>query len=263
MMEWNVKNAVNRDVERQHLNKILKEIRGAIDSVKGGTVTQDQITSVVTTIIQGGGSSTPTPASVTVTLQGDVTGTGSGNNVVIDTTVNPDILGIPDAPLDSNTYWRTGGMWQPVPGTLTSLALVDGVGYLHYDDNVGWTVVGPDALGADIGTVSLEAASTIHGRRAVCADGGTVYHPNLSTPSDSIKIVGISTQAASTGSNVPVQVSGRMTNPTWSWAAGPVYSDDAGVLTQTAPSTGWVVQVGRALTSTTIEIDVLITLLRS
>ena len=46
-------------------------------------------------------------------------------------------------------------------------------------------------------------------------------------------------------------------------SAGAVYVDDEGVLTQTAPSTGWVVCVGKAIASNTIDINVLLTLIRS
>ena len=264
-MEWNVKNAISRDVERQHLNKILKEIKESIDSTKSTAVTQEQVRQVITTVTGGtGGGGTSTPTTVKVTLQGDVTGTGSGTSTItIDTQVDPSILGIGDAPVDSNVYWRTGGTWQPVPGTLTSLSFVSGDGYLHYDDDVGWTVVTADDVAADLGSVTLQAADTIHGRRAVCADSGQCYHPDLSVPVDALRIVGVTTQAGTTGTDVIVQVSGRMTNATWAWVAGPVYSDDEGVLTQTAPATGWIVQVGRAIDATTIEIDVLLTLLRS
>ena len=199
MMEWNVKNAVNRDVERQHLNKILKEIRGAIDSVKGGTVTQDQITSVVTTIIQGGGSSTPTPASVTVTLQGDVTGTGSGNNVVIDTTVNPDILGIPDAPLDSNTYWRGQGVWQAVPGTLIQLGLLENEGLVAWTVEEGWVTREIEGVAGEIAVVDGDG---VDGNPTVgladLSDSGVGVSPMLLFTRDPKgRISG--TQAATTG----------------------------------------------------------------
>ena len=199
MMEWNVKNAVNRDVERQHLNKILKEIRGAIDSVKGGTVTQDQITSVVTTIIQGGGSSTPTPASVTVTLQGDVTGTGSGNNVVIDTTVNPDILGIPDAPLDSNTYWRRQGVWQAVPGTLIQLGLLENEGLVAWTVEEGWVTREIEGVAGEIAVVDGDG---VDGNPTVgladLSDSGVGVSPMLLFTRDPKgRISG--TQAATTG----------------------------------------------------------------
>ena len=199
MMEWNVKNAVNRDVERQHLNKILKEIRGAIDSVKGGTVTQDQITSVVTTIIQGGGSSTPTPASVTVTLQGDVTGTGSGNNVVIDTTVNPDILGIPDAPLDSNTYWRGQGVWQAVPGSLIQLGLLENEGLVTWTVEEGWVTREIEGVAGEIAVVDGDG---VDGNPTVgladLSDSGVGVSPMLLFTRDPKgRISG--TQAATTG----------------------------------------------------------------
>lgn len=267
-MEWNVKNAVSRDVERQHLNKILKEIREAVDKARSGTITQEQVRQVVTTVVQGGGggSQPARPVTFTITLDGDVSGQGqvrNGSDVVITTTVDPSILGIPEAPIDSNVYWRTGGVWMPVPGVLTSLSFVEGDGFLHYSDEGGWDVKTPEETSAAIHTLKLEAGETIHGRRAVAADLSTVYHPSLSAPEDAPRIIGIAKQAGTTGGVVEVQTGGTITEPGWTWAAGPVYVDDEGVLTQTAPSTGWVVCVGKAIASDTIDINILLSLIRS
>lgn len=264
-MEWNVKNAISRDVERQHLNKILKEIKAAVDSATSTAITQEQVRQVVTTVtggMGGGGSSTPT--TVKVVLQGDVTGTGTGaSTITIDTQVDPSILGIQDAPVDSNVYWRTGGTWQPVPGALTSLSFVSGNGYTHYNDDVGWEIFTADETAADLGTITLEASNTINVRRAVCVSNGMCYHPDIAVESDALVVMGISTQAGATGSDVRVQVSGRITHASWSWGAGPVYADDEGVLTQTAPSSGWIVRIGHAISSTTIEIGVSLAIIRS
>ncbi len=118
-MEWNVKNAANRDVERQHLNKILKEIRGTISS--GGGLTEQRVLELIRANTSssgggGGGGSSGGLTSITVSLQGNVTGTATGGSQInIPTVVDPAILGIKDAPIDSNIYWRTGGAWQPVP----------------------------------------------------------------------------------------------------------------------------------------------------
>ena len=265
-MEWNVKNALSRDVEREHLNKILKEIKSTVDSINSSTVTREQIKTIVTNTVQGSSSAPPPSVSFKITLDGNVTGTGSvvnGNDVTITTTVDPSILGIPDAPMDSLVYWRGQGQWQEVPGKLTSLVLVDGDGYLHYTDENGWVVMSASDVSADINTRVMEAGTTIHGRRAVSADLNIVYHPDLSIPVDGVRIIGITTQAGGIGDEVGVQTSGPMTNAGWAWSAGPVFVDDGGVLTQTAPSAGWVVRVGTAIAADTIDINVMLTILRS
>ena len=132
-MEWKVKNALSRDVEREHLNKILKEISTSIgSSSSGGGLTEQQVVALIQRHA-GGGSSSP----VRITLSGDVTGSGTST---IPTTVDPSILGIGEAPVDSLSYWRAGGQWQAVPGTITSLNNVFGDGMMAYTDDEGWVL---------------------------------------------------------------------------------------------------------------------------
>ena len=132
-MEWKVKNALSRDVEREHLNKILKEISAAIgSSSSGGGLTEQQVVALIQRHA-GGGSSSPTR----ITLSGDVTGSGTSS---IPTTINPALLGIGEAPVDSLSYWRAGGQWQAVPGTITSLNNVFGDGIVAHLDDEGWVL---------------------------------------------------------------------------------------------------------------------------
>ena len=109
----------------------------------------------------------------------------------------------------------------------------------------------------------LVAAGTIHNNRAVAVDGGTIYHPTLATAADAGKILGLSRQSGAVTDAVLVQTDGPVTNGSWTWAPGPVFVTDEGVLSQTAPSTGWVVSIGTAVNSTTIELDVSLPILRS
>ena len=133
-MEWKVKNALSRDVEREHLNKILKEIQAAVSSSSssGGGLTEQQVLALIQRHA-GGGSSSPTR----ITLSGDVTGSGTSS---IPTTINPALLGIGEAPVDSLSYWRAGGQWQAVPGTITSLSNVFGDGIVAHLDDEGWVL---------------------------------------------------------------------------------------------------------------------------
>lgn len=299
-MEWNVKNAASRDVERQHLNKILKDIRATIEELKTSGLTPRAVEQqIVTRIIQSGGGGgggsggrdgtgvVPAPKSFTLTFTGDVTGTGTVNNLsntTVSLTVDPEILGVPEAPASNTPYWRQNGQWLPVDYKISTLAYLEGEGIVAYSDDTGWVaaeLVAGDGIVIDVTDVTspvfsvtdevlsgvhiieLEAEETIHGRRAVSAGLGTAYHPDLSEPSDGIAVIGVALQAGETGDVIQVQTAGPCTNASWSWDAGPVFVDDEGVLTQTAPSTGWVVCIGKATASNTIDINVLITLLRN
>lgn len=259
-MEWNVKNALSRDVEREHLNRILKDIRKTIDGMQRSAEQPSRPSQPAPIRV-----APSTPSTFTLTLTGDVTGSATvgGTNSVIVTTLDPSLVGVGEAPLDSNFYWRAFGEWQAVPYTLLSLSYVEGDGYLHFSDEDGWEVQTNEQASANIHTIKLEALTTIHGRRAVAADITGVYHPDISVIDDGPKIVGIARQAGNVGDVVEVQTGGLMTEPSWSWSSGAVFVDDEGILTQTAPASGWVVCVGKAIASDTIDINVSLTLIRS
>lgn len=113
-MLWNVKNALNRDVEREHLNKILAEIRAAIG--------EKPLSQTITTVVQDyvrrqPAPPTPPPApTVSVVLEGDVTGEGtadSNGQVVIVTSIS-DGDTVEEAPNTGEAYWRRAGDWEQI-----------------------------------------------------------------------------------------------------------------------------------------------------
>lgn len=162
---WVVRNAVNRDVERQHLNKILKEIRAAVDA--GGTTagggSASDIQSVVGRMVEG---NTETGISVDydaaarvlnfvvsnflIRLSGDVSGQGEVNglqSVTIPVTIDPSKVGIGDAPSDGLAYWRRDGAWQSVGTALDQLQYFSGGGIAVLDSDGEWharTIQGTD-----------------------------------------------------------------------------------------------------------------------
>ena len=94
-------------------------------------------------------------------------------------------------------------------------------------------------------------------------EDGNVRHPDLGDISDSVKIAGIAMNAGGIGDLINVQTGGTFREPSWNWLSSPVFVEDEGVLTQTAPTTGYVVSIGRPIDSTTIDIDVSLPLLRN
>lgn len=147
-MEWVVKNALSRDVERQHLNKILKEIRAAIDEYSSGS-SFDNVEDIVGSMVEGnresGISVTYNPvnkvldfavAAFTIRLAGDVTGTATVSSLgtmVLNTTIDPAARGVEEAPQDGTPYWRQDGSWYNVPNAIFRLAEVDDPGLLTMD----------------------------------------------------------------------------------------------------------------------------------
>jgi uncharacterized protein YgbK (DUF1537 family) len=105
--------------------------------------------------------------------------------------------------------------------------------------------------------VSLTAGVSLSALRAVTsnANGEAVYASNDTLAN--AQVIGITSNAASAGAGVTIKTSGILTDASWSWTKGTVYLGTNGQLTQTAPTGGAiVVHVGRALTATTLQIDV-------
>lgn len=253
-MEWNVKNALNRDVEREQLNKILKEIRQAVDATSA--ITQSDIRRMVEDAVRNAAS--PSIRSFTITLTGDATGSGTSSNlsnVTIPVTIDTSDL-VEASPADSNIYWRAAGAWEAVPYIITALGNIEGQGFVRYTEDYGWTALTTEETDTLLHTSTYVAAEPITELRAVAVADGEAYVPLIATSTDGSCIVGISRSAADTTEEVEVQTGGLITNEGWSWAQGAVYADDEGVLTQTPPTTGWLVRVGTAVSETTIDINV-------
>lgn len=105
--------------------------------------------------------------------------------------------------------------------------------------------------------VSLTAGENLSALRAVTsnASGQAVYASNNTLAN--AQVIGITSNAASSGGGVTIKTSGIMTDSNWAWTKGTVFLGTNGTLTQSAPTSGAiVVHVGRALTATTLQIDI-------
>lgn len=105
--------------------------------------------------------------------------------------------------------------------------------------------------------VSLTAGANLSALRAVTTDanGDAVYASNDTL--ENALVVGIAANAANTGQVVTIKTSGIMTDASWTWTKGLVFLGTNGQLTQTPPTAGAIlVYVGRALTSTKLQIDI-------
>lgn len=154
-LDWIVKNGLNKDVERQHLNKILADIRSSV-----GTV-EKQVTTV-TNIVNSGSSSGTTKdivgdmvsgnietgidvtydfqkkvldfvvANFIIALAGDVTGEGTVtglSDVTITTTLDPSLIGVTEAPIDNFFYWRRNAAWEGVSNVIANLEMLETSGF--------------------------------------------------------------------------------------------------------------------------------------
>lgn len=116
------------------------------------------------------------------------------------------------------------------------------------------TIITPPSGGGGGATMLYGVSSQpIGGHRVVAAPLTDIQYANSSTL---FVILGITTGSADAGSQIEIAVEGEIDEPTWNWTPGPVYVGVNGLLTQVAPSTGVVQQIGVALASTKILIRI-------
>lgn len=112
------------------------------------------------------------------------------------------------------------------------------------------------AGGGSSGILTLNSGETLGGNRIVVSKDGDAFYSDPSVLVDGGKVVGITTTATNLDDPCLVQTSGIMTEGTWTWNEGPVYNGSNGVLTQTAPISGFVLQIGIAVSATSILINI-------
>jgi hypothetical protein len=133
--------------------------------------------------------------------------------------------------------------------------VVEQVGSVEVLSEIG---VGPQGPAGDPAnaTLSLLAGENIGGHRVVRQFAGAAMYAHGAILADAEAVIGISLGAASLGVLLQVQRAGIITEPTWAWSAGPVFLTGAGLLTQIAPDTGVLLQVGMALSPTQLDVRI-------
>ena len=109
----------------------------------------------------------------------------------------------------------------------------------------------------------ITAGEDIGGHRAVIISGGQAFHADHTDTTQIGQYAGITSGAATTGNPVTVHHDGELEEASWTWTPGPIYVSTNGTLTQTKPTTGWIMNAAVALTATRILIQKTVTLLRS
>ena len=103
-------------------------------------------------------------------------------------------------------------------------------------------------------TVAVTAAENLSGHRMVTVEG---YYASKDTTTDKFKVLGMTTGAVSSGSEATVQISGYITEAGWSFTVGdPVFLSTNGHITQTAPTDGFCLIIGKPKTATTLFIEI-------
>lgn len=112
--------------------------------------------------------------------------------------------------------------------------------------------------GGSTDTLRLNAVGPISGHRAIRSDGaGRAVYASNDEPASASGVLGVSLNAALDGDPVLIQFASRIDEPSWSWTPNqPVFCGPAGLLTQVAPTQGFVLVVGVAITPTALVVDI-------
>lgn len=102
----------------------------------------------------------------------------------------------------------------------------------------------------------LVATTPISGHRAVRAVPGGAAVAGTAT-AEGARVIGIAVAAVAAGELVTIRATGELVEPSWAWAPGPIYLAPDGALTQIPPSDGAVIELGVALTPTSMLVRVL------
>lgn len=111
--------------------------------------------------------------------------------------------------------------------------------------------------GSEKREITKVAGETISGHKVICVKAdGKAYIADSNTLNTN-GIVGISTEAVSTGEYLKIQTGGVLQHNGWSFTIGePIWCGANGVLTQTVTGTAFVCILGMAISADTINIEI-------
>lgn len=129
--------------------------------------------------------------------------------------------------------------------------------------SVSLNQVGPQgatgATGASgVSSITKLAAVALSGHRVVYADStGKVNYADSSTLTHANIVLGITNNAGIANDPITVFVSGEIVEPSWTWVpSAPVFLGLLGNLTQSVPTTGFILIVGIAINATTLSVGI-------
>jgi hypothetical protein len=106
--------------------------------------------------------------------------------------------------------------------------------------------------------VTYVAGTALSGHRVVVIHpDNKAYYADHDIMDDVPRVMGITTQAASENNPIGILVFGEMIEPSWNWQEGKaIFLGSNGVLTQTPPTTGFLMEVAFAVTPQKIMVEI-------
>jgi len=117
-------------------------------------------------------------------------------------------------------------------------------------------VQGPAGVSGASATISYIAGTNLSGGIGVILSDSTAIAANSTTLAHAGKVIGITTGAVSSGNQAIIQASGELEGFSGLTINSKVYLQANGTITSTIPTTGFIQQIGLALTSTKILINI-------
>lgn len=105
-------------------------------------------------------------------------------------------------------------------------------------------------------SITYIAGETLGGHRGVILDNSTAIYADNTILSHANKLIGLTTGATLIGETTTIQSSGELDGFSGLVVNSKVYLQASGVLTTTLPTTGFIQQVGIAVTDTKILINI-------
>lgn len=142
-------------------------------------------------------------------------------------------------------------------GDVTVEAEAIGLQTIGIPSVIDLTISGPTGpRGESMAYVSLTAATALGGHRVVRATGlGGVEYASSANSSHFGTVIGITTAAAEQDETAEILTVGHVTEPSWSWQPGELFLGVNGLLTQTAPTSGFLQVIGTAVSPTRALIE--------
>lgn len=175
-----------------------------------------------------------------------------------------------DSPCAATWQGRTGRFWMEFTAPNP---YVRSQGIYFVDKLRGWfepssfVVAGdpwiPEPLPVDDGTGQQYTADLVAGipisalRMVTLNESNQLIYADSTILAHAFKLIGISLEALTTGQSTQILTDGSWSDGSWNWdTSKPIWLGVDGVLTQTPPNTGFIVQVAIATTATSIDFEI-------
>jgi len=117
---------------------------------------------------------------------------------------------------------------------------------------------GPQGIAGPSGgaTIEMAAGENLSGHRAVVSSGGLAMYADSAIAAHQNRVIGVTANSTTAGSVVNVVMSGQLNGLFGLTPDMPIYLANNGALTQTVPASGFIQQLGTAITADSMSVNI-------